>query len=102
MRIIEDIKLDFRDVLILPKRSTLASRREVSLERGYKFRNSGQNYRGVPVMAANMDGVGTFEMAQSLAEQGLFTCIRKQYTSEEWFSWWTYLVDSGEIGRAHV
>ena len=95
MRIIEDIKLDFRDVLILPKRSTLASRREVSLERGYKFRNSGQSYRGVPVMAANMDGVGTFEMAQALAEQGLFTCVRKQYTSEEWFSWWTYLVDSG-------
>ena len=95
MRIIEDIKLDFRDVLILPKRSTLASRREVSLERGYKFRNSGQSYRGVPIIAANMDGVGTFEMAETLAEQGLFTCVRKQYTSEEWFSWWTYLVDSG-------
>lgn len=91
MRIIEDIKLDFRDVLILPKRSTLASRKEVSLERNYTFRNSKQTYTGVPIMAANMDGVGTFEMAETLAEYGMFTCIRKQYTSSEWFDWYTYL-----------
>ena len=94
MRIIEDIKLDFRDVLILPKRSTLSSRREVSLTRTYTFRNSKQQYTGVPIMAANMDGVGTFEMAEALADHGMFTCIRKQYTSQDWFDWYSYLKDN--------
>ena len=94
MRILEDIKLDFRDVLILPKRSTLASRKEVSLERNYTFRNSKQTYRGVPIMAANMDGVGTFEMAEALAEYGMFTCVRKQYTSTEWFDWYRHLAEN--------
>lgn len=94
MRIIEDIKLDFRDVLILPKRSTLASRREVTLNRNYTFRNSKQQYTGVPIMAANMDGVGTFEMAEALAEHGMFTCIRKQYSSQDWFDWHSYLKDN--------
>ena len=95
MRILEDVKLDFRDVLILPKRSTLSSRKEVSLSRTYTFRNSGQTWTGIPVSAANMDGVGTFEMAEELASLGLFTCIRKQYTTEEWFSWFSHLAESG-------
>ncbi len=65
MRIEEDIKLDFRDVLIRPKRSTLSSRKEVDLERQYHFKHSGQTWSGVPIMASNMDGVGTFEMAKA-------------------------------------
>ena len=80
MRIEEDIKLDFKDVLIRPKRSTLSSRKEVELFRDYKFKHSGNTYRGIPIVAANMDGVGTFGMAQALQKHGLFTCMVKTYT----------------------
>lgn len=82
MRIEDDVKLDFRDVLIRPKRSTLASRREVDLNRNYKFKHSGLEWQGVPIMAANMDGVGTFSMAASLHEHHMFTCLVKSYDLE--------------------
>jgi GMP reductase len=90
MRIEEDMKLDYKDVLVRPKRSTLGSRKEVDLQRGFTFRNyqgptvdDYRHYRGVPIMASNMDGVGTFEMADTLAEQGMFTCLVKTYTSND-------------------
>jgi len=97
MRIEQAEKLDYSDVLIRPKRSTLGSRKEVSLERTFKFRNyqpkemsmeilrpeSNPQYRGIPIMASNMDGVGTFEMADKLAEGGLFTCLVKTYSQKE-------------------
>ena len=88
MRIEEDMKLDYKDVLIRPKRSTLGSRKEVDLERGFTFRNYKpefpdnavyRHYRGVPIMASNMDGVGTFEMADTLAKQKIMTCLVKTY-----------------------
>ena len=93
MRIEEDMKLDYKDVLIRPKRSTLGSRKEVDLERGFTFRNykydnkhttdEYRHYRGTPIMAANMDGVGTFEMADKLAEGKIFTCLVKTYSVNE-------------------
>ena len=92
MRIDQDVKLDYKDVLIRPKRSTLGSRKEVDLERKFTFRNyapdfpeniEDYHYRGVPIMAANMDGVGTFAIADKLAEGGLFTCLVKTYGIEE-------------------
>ena len=73
MRIEDDIKLDFRDVLIRPKRSNLSSRKEVSLYRTFKFKHSEEEWTGVPIMAANMDGVGTFKMAEVLHEHEMFT-----------------------------
>jgi GMP reductase len=79
MRIEDEVKLDFRDVLIRPKRSTLSSRREVDLNRTYKFKHSGFEWTGVPIMAANMDGVGTFRMARALYEHKMFTCLIKSY-----------------------
>ena len=83
--IVYDVKLDFKDVLLRPKRSTLKSRADVSLGfvffplneniflqvdlyREIVFRNSKQTYNGVPIMASNMDTVGTFEMAKTLAK----------------------------------
>lgn len=84
MRIIEDTKLDFKDVLILPKRSTLNSRSEVSLIRDFKFKHSTQTWSGVPIMAANMDTVGTFEMAKTLNEFKMLTCIHKHYSVDHW------------------
>lgn len=82
MRIEQDIKLDFKDVLIRPKRSTLASRREVNIRRDYKFKFSGRTYNGVPIIAANMDGVGTMAMAQSFLKQGegLTSALHKHYS----------------------
>jgi GMP reductase len=83
MRIDQDIKLDYKDVLIRPKRSTLQSRSQVRLDRKFTFRHSKHDYEGVPIMASNMDGVGTFAMADKLAEGGIFTCLVKTYSQEE-------------------
>ncbi|MCP3687165.1 MAG: GMP reductase [Gammaproteobacteria bacterium] len=88
MRIEDDSKLDYKDVLIRPKRSTLGSRKDVDLFRNFSFRNyqasePEPHYRGIPIMASNMDGVGTFTMADRLAELGLFTCLVKNYTARE-------------------
>lgn len=87
MRLESEIKLDYKDVLIRPKRSTLTSRAEVNLSRQYTFRNSGNIYNGVPIMAANMDGVGTFEMAETISEHGLFTCLVKNYSKHDIVAW---------------
>lgn len=78
MRIIEDLKLDFKDVLITPKRSALASRSEVNLERNFKFR-SGNIWSGIPIIAANMDGVGTFEMDAELSKHKMMVALTKHY-----------------------
>ena len=84
MRIEEDIKLDFKDVLIRPKRSTLRSRADVDLAREYKFLHSGLKWRGVPIIAANMDHTGTFAMANALAQHNLLTAMDKFIGIEEW------------------
>jgi GMP reductase len=76
MRLISDVKLDFKDVLILPKRSSLSSRKEVSLKRYFKFR-SGNEWFGVPIIAANMDGVGTLDMDLQLAKMELMVALTK-------------------------
>ncbi|MGI9276389.1 MAG: GMP reductase [Endozoicomonas sp.] len=86
MRVEADIKLGFKDVLFKPKRSTLKSRSQVSLERTFRFVHTDQEWTGVPVIAANMDTVGTFEVALVLAEQGMLTAVHKHYTVEEWKS----------------
>ena len=79
MRIEQDLKLDYSDVLFRPKRSTMGSRKDVDLIREFKFRNSGATYKGIPIMAANMQGVGTFDMAYALTRQSMFTCLDKTY-----------------------
>jgi GMP reductase len=68
MHIEQDVKLDYKDVLIRPKRSVLSSRKEVDLKRTFKFKHSGWEWTGVPIMAANMDGVGTLDMAQAILQ----------------------------------
>ncbi len=84
MRIEYDIKLGFKDVMIRPKRSTLKSRSQVNLKRQFKFLHSNNSWSGIPIMAANMDTVGTFEMAMALSKQELFTAIHKHYSVEKW------------------
>ena len=83
MRIEQDLKLDFKDVLIRPKRSTLTSRSEVDISRDYLFLHSKRPYHGVPIIAANMDVTGTFAMAQALSQQGLATALHKHYGDDE-------------------
>ena len=79
MRIEEDIKLDYADVLFRPKRSTLSSRKDVELKRTYKFKYSNHQWSGIPVIAANMDGVGEIEVAKNLAKFEIMTCLTKQH-----------------------
>ena len=101
MRIENEVLLDYSDVLIRPKRSTLGSRKDVDLNRQFAFRNykpyvdtnvlpdgyplvyKQEHYNGIPIMAANMDGVGTFEQADVLANIGMFTCLVKTYSADE-------------------
>ena len=106
MRIEEDIKLDYNNVLIRPKRSTLGSRKEVDLERGFKFRNykgdtidDYRHYRGVPIMASNMDGVGTFDMADILSKHQIFTCLVKTLAVDELVN---YFNAKNDFRREHV
>ncbi|TPV25874.1 IMP dehydrogenase, partial [Pantoea anthophila] len=84
MRIEEDLKLGFKDVLIRPKRSTLQSRSQVELERSFTFRHSRLSWSGIPIIAANMDTVGTFLMAEALASFDILTAVHKHYSVEEW------------------
>jgi GMP reductase len=83
MRIEQDIKLDFKDVLIRPKRSTLTSRSEVDISRDYVFPHSQKTYHGIPIIAANMDATGTFEMARALAQHKLSIALHKHYGEAE-------------------
>ncbi len=79
MRIEEEIKLDYSDVLLRPKRSTLTSRKEVELEREFRFYHSPKVWKGVPIMTANMATCGTFEMAEVLSKYKIITTFHKYY-----------------------
>ena len=83
MLIENETKLDFGDVLLRPKRSTLSSRKEVDLTRTYQFKHSKDTWTGVPIMASNMDGVGTTNMARSLFEYNMFTCLVKNISTTD-------------------
>ena len=87
MRIINEVQLDYDDVLIRPHRSTLASRKDVNLNRTLKFRNSGKEWTGIPIMSANMDTTGTIEVANILEQNRMFTCLHKHYELEDLFEY---------------
>lgn len=82
LKIDNDIKLDFDDVLLVPQRSYAASRKEVNLKRNFKFYWSNKEWHGVPLMAANMDTTGTFNMGASLNNHEAITCLHKYYSSD--------------------
>jgi len=84
MRIESDLKLDYKDVLLKPKRSKLTSRKDVDMEREFKFLNSGKEFTGIPIIASSMDGVGTFSMAKILQNYKMVTVLRKHYEPEDW------------------
>jgi len=82
-----EVKLDFKDVLIRPKRSSIASRKLVSVERSFTMVNSKQTLTCVPMVAANMDTIATFEVAEVLAKRKVLTAMHKHYTVDEWKAW---------------
>ena len=84
MHLDNEIKLDYKDVLLKPKRSTLSSRRDVDMTRKFVFRNSGETYECCPIIASNMDGVGTFSMAKVIQEYKMMTTITKTTTIDQW------------------
>ena len=79
MRIEEEIKLDYSDVLFRPKRSTLKSRKDVDLNRKYTFKHSRSSWKGIPIIASNMDGVGEIDVAKKLSSHKLMTALTKQH-----------------------
>ena len=84
MRLDQTIHLDYADVLLKPKRSTLSSRKDVDMTRTFTFKNSKESYTCCPIVASNMDGVGTFSMAKVLQEHKMMTVITKTTTLEQW------------------
>lgn len=98
MHIEESVKLDFKDVLIRPKRSTLMSRLEVDIHREFVFHHSGRRYHGIPVIAANMDTTGTMEMAIALGRQGLSVALHKHYSEDELVAFFQMLRGDGKAG----
>jgi GMP reductase len=83
MKILDDIKLDFTDVLLLPKCNQYSSRSQVTLERTFKFKYSPLSWTGVPIMVSNMDTTGTIEMATSLQHHKVITCLHKYYKASD-------------------
>tara|TARA_B100000029_G_scaffold82168_1_gene73065 strand:+ start:1609 stop:2661 length:1053 start_codon:yes stop_codon:yes gene_type:complete len=97
MRVEHDVKLTFDDVLIRPKRSTLVSRSDVTLEREFSFRHSDATWKGVPIVAANMDTTGLFDVARVLQDHGMLTCLQKFYSTSACAEAWESGVDSGYV-----
>ena len=92
MRIIDDTKLDFDDVLISPKRSQLTSRKDAELTRKFTFKHSKHTWTGVPIVASNMDHTGTISMFNAMSEHKMLTALCK-FT--EWpKNGWHYLIQT--------
>lgn len=96
MHLENSVKLDFKDVLIRPKRSTLTSRSEVDITREFKFLRSSEPYHGIPIIAANMDTTGTFEMASALARHKMSTALHKHYTAKEYVDFFQKLENKSD------
>jgi GMP reductase len=107
MKISNDPKLDFDDVLLVPQRSQAASRASVLLERNFSFYHSTQKWNGVPICSANMDTTGTFKMAESLSNYKMVTCLHKHYKIEDYVEnisdlnryWYSMGISSEEITK---
>jgi len=83
MKIESEPKLDFNNVLIRPKRTILTSRSQVDIEREFKFPHSTSIWKGVPVIAANMDTIGTLEVYQVLSQHKIVTALHKFYDLDD-------------------
>lgn len=80
MRIEQGISLDFCDVLLKPKRSTIESRSDIDLTRTFKFRWSEMNWTGVPIISANMTSVTTWQVGDAMIKHNMLACLPKHQT----------------------
>ncbi|WP_428074691.1 GMP reductase [Candidatus Avelusimicrobium luingense] len=82
-RLINDVQLDYCDVLFQPKRTTLNSRSEADILREYSFKWYPKTIKACGIIAANMATTGTFEMNDALEKFNAITCLHKHYTHEQ-------------------
>ena len=100
MRIETEIKLDFKDVLFKPKRSTLKSRKDVNLTRTIKLPHSKRQWEGVPIVAANMYTVATFEAGKVLTNLNMMVCLHKHYSEERYMEIYDWVYANQGCGYA--
>lgn len=101
MRMENEVKLDFKDVLFKPKRSTLTSRKEVKLERSFDLKWSNRTWNGIPIVASNMDTVATFEAGKVLTKLNMMICLHKHYTESEYIEIYDWVYKEGGEDFSH-
>lgn len=109
MKINNEPKLDFDDVLLVPQRTRTASRANIKLDRTFSFYHSNEKWTGIPIFAANMDTVGTFEMSKALTKFNLGTCLHKHYCLNELmvdltdldYQWYSTGIKDRDIHKLH-
>lgn len=109
MKINNEPKLDFDDVLLVPQRTRTASRANIKLDRTFSFYHSNEKWSGIPIFAANMDTVGTFEMSKALTKFNLGTCLHKHYCLNELmidltdldYQWYSTGIKDSDIHKLH-
>jgi GMP reductase len=109
MKINNEPKLDFDDVLLVPQRTRTASRANIKLDRTFSFYHSNEKWSGIPIFAANMDTTGTFEMSKALTKFNLGTCLHKHYCLNELmvdltdldYQWYSTGIKDSDIHKLH-
>ena len=96
MQIINETQLDFSDVLIKPRRSSIDSRSKVDITREYKFKWCPYVIKGTGIMQANMGTIGNFDVSRRMLEQGLFACLHKHHDIDELIGFYKELIDRGD------
>ena len=96
MQIIDSVQLDFSDVLIKPRRSSIDSRSKVDITRNYKFKWCPYTIKGTGIMQANMGTIGNFDVSKKMLDNGLFACLHKYHNVEDLIEFYTDLIDRGD------
>lgn len=97
MKIDNEIKLDFDDVLLVPQRSQVASRKDVDLHRTFRFYHSEKQWNGIPIIAANMDTTGTYNMGTALSKHGAITCLHKHNTVDRMLDYFKHYQNESNV-----